>query len=151
MCIRDRLDNIPFDGDFTTEVFPLSVTCAGGFIDDSHTLAEALGVSTVSPLTVENLPVGSECTIEEEANEFFDATYSPNATFTIDEIANNEILITNTGTDILEDFLRPEEPDLPILAFTGRTTGQIVLFALLLMLAGVFFLTGPRRRRGNEI
>ena len=148
--VTKQLDNIPFDGDFSTEVFPLSVTCSGGFIDDSHTLTGVLGVSSVSPLIVEDLPVGSECTISEEANEFFDATYSPNATFTIDEIANNEILITNTGTDILEDFLRPEEPELPILAFTGRTTRAVVWFALLLMAVGIF-LAGPRRHRKGEI
>ena len=148
--VTKQLENIPFDGDFSTEVFPLSVTCSGGFIDDSHTLTGVLGVSSVSPLIVEDLPVGSECTISEEANEFFDATYSPDATFTIDEIANNEILITNSGTEILEDFLRPEEPELPILAFTGRTTRAVVWFALLLMAAGIF-LAGPRRHRKGEI
>ena len=145
--ITKELESIPTGADFNAEAFEVGVTCAGGFVDDQYELPEDLSVSVVAPLTVDELPVGSECTISEVTNEFFDATFSPDPTLTISATSgDNEVTIINVGTEALAVSL---EQAPPTLALTGRTVWSLVWVAIVLMLAGAFLL-GPRRRR-NEL
>lgn len=142
--INKELAGLPADTDFTTEEFAIDVTCVGGFIDAEHQLTEDLLVSTTDPLIVPELPVGSECTVVEQASDLFDDSYSTSPTFVVSAgDSDNALIITNTATDSLLSSL---EPDAPPLAFTGSTVWPLVWFAILLLLAGVLII-GPRRRR----
>ena len=142
--INKELAGLPADTDFATEEFAIDVTCVGGFIDAEHQLTEDLLVSTTDPLIVPELPVGSECTVVEQASDLFDDSYSTSPTFVVSAgDSDNALIITNTATDSLLSSL---EPDAPPLAFTGSTVWPLVWFAILLLLAGVLII-GPRRRR----
>ena len=158
LSVTKLLEEIPFDADFSTEDFEIFVTCADGFIEPDHQLSEFLSVSSVSPLTVENLPVNSECTVAEVENPFFNPSFSPDATFIVSSEATdnaiNAIAVTNIGTQALSTFIeeqRPATEQPPILAFTGRTVWSLVSFALLLMAAGIFLVFNRRRRDESQV
>ncbi len=149
LSVTKLLEDIPFNADFTAETFELTVTCADGFTEPDHQLAEQLTISTLNPLTVENLPVNATCTIAEVENPFFDPSFAPNDTFVVssDSAINsiNAIALTNIATEALSTFLEAQQPPPSPLAFTGRTVWSLVWLAVLLLAAGMFLVVSRRK------
>lgn len=106
----------PDDVDLSGEVFEITITCTGGFIDGTHVIEATISATT--PYTVDNLPLGANCTVEETADPRFATSY-PDTDATIATATDGPAdlsILNQTGSFTIDkaafiDSSRPFDPD----------------------------------------
>ena len=144
LTVSKTLDSVPSSLDFADHEFDVNVSCDVGFETADYAIPGDQVVSEDALLTIDDLPVGTTCTIVEAADEYFTATYAPADTVLLSATGDNAVTITNTATQELIDKANTPPPAGP-LAFTGVESIRLVWLSLLLVGAGMFAL-GARRR-----
>ena len=132
----------PDSVDFSEEVFEVMLTCSGGFTEDSYEIVGEFSV--LSPLTIDELPLGAECS----------AVETPDDRFAVDNLTGAVVLGDGPATiDILNELVESETITAPppALAFTGATIGTLVWIATIMLAGGMFVLFGSRRREEPEL
>ncbi len=101
LTISKSVLGAPTGLDPDSQVFTVDISCTGDF-DDPFTLND-VALSTVAPITIDDLPTGAVCTIVEDPDDRFTATYTPAvagggaAEVTIVEAGSSAGIINSTG------------------------------------------------------
>ncbi len=149
LTITKTLASIPSGLDFANRSFDISVTCEGGFGSETYVIPGDHAVSQDVSVTISDLPAASECVIAEAPDDdgWFTASYAPSDTITLSADGDNDVTVTNTGTEDLAEWARrPVGP----LAFSGSSAQHLAWFGFILLAAGVALLAA-RRRMGSSL
>ncbi len=102
LTISKEIIGLPSGADATSYSFDVSVTCIGGFDPNPYVVPGQLTIQTNAPIVIEDLPVGTACTVTEAPEPGFLARYAPDSTVTIDAAGSSVQITNSTGSLIVQ-------------------------------------------------
>ena len=98
--VVDKTVEGPDGVDLSTEVFDITITCTGGFVEDPYVMTAT--VSATAPHTVDGLPYGADCAVAETVDPRFATSYTDTDAI-IDPAAPATLSILNqTGSFVID-------------------------------------------------